>query len=119
MPDPNPLKQIQKNARDQVTVAREAVSKLRDADDLTPAQKNLVDTAYNQLIDLEDQLALQNLNKQIKLLQSRAADLDQICARMSRSADKLKKITKVVDVAAKAIGALADIIAKGASAGIL
>lgn len=119
MPDPNPLKQIQGNARDQVTAAREAVSKLRGVDDLTPAQTNLVDTAYNQLTELEDLLKLQNLNKRIKSLQGSAADLDQVCAHMKRSVDKLKKVAKVIDDAAKAVAALADIIAKGASAGIL
>lgn len=68
---------------------------------------------------MEDLLALQNLSKRIKSLQDGSVELDQICARMKQSVEKLKKVAKVIEVAAKAIGALADIISKAASAGIL
>ena len=114
-----PLITMHDNTREKVKIARERVGELRDTTDLTPAQMNLVDSIYILLLDLEDRLVLENLKKNIKQLQAKSAKLAEITTKMKKSIAKLKKVAKVVNDAAKAVGVLADILAKASSAGIL
>ncbi len=119
MAESNPLTALHDKTRDRVKAARESVGALRNIADLTPAQMNLVDTAYRQLVDLEDLLVLESLKQNIQSLKGKSAELSEITARMKKSVEALKRVAKIVAAAAKAVGTLADILAKASSAGLL
>ncbi len=107
------------STRAAVQEAREAVGKLRDADDLTSKQMNLLDTTYVALGNADDLLAVDELGASVKKLQAHAEKLATVNANLKKSVEKLKKVAKYVDKAAKAIGVLADVLAKASSVGIL
>jgi outer membrane murein-binding lipoprotein Lpp len=119
MAETNSLTTIHDDTRKKVKAARENIGKLRDSEGLTPAQMNLVDSAYSVLVDLEDLLVLEELKTNVKSLRSKSAKLSKITTRMKKSIKALKKVAKLVEDAAKAVGGLADIFAKASSAGIL
>jgi len=119
MPDEKPTTAVHENTREMVKEARVKVGELRDAEDLTPKQMNLVDTAYALLVDLEDLLVLADLKASVKILQDKADKLGTVNASLKKSVGKLKKVAQYVGDAAKAVGALVDIVAKASAAGIL
>jgi hypothetical protein len=110
---------VRENTREIVREARAKVGELRSAEDLTPKQMNLVDTAYALLVDLEDLLVLADLKASVERLQDKADKLGTINANLKNSVGKLKKVAKDVGRAAKAVGVLVDLAAKASSAGIL
>lgn len=106
------------NTLQMVVAARKAVGAARTLK-LTTKQQDLVDDAYACLIELEDTLVLERIKSRIQKLEARGKELSKLTARMKKSIDKLKSIATKVGRAAKAVGALADITSKAASAGIL
>ncbi|MHB8522354.1 MAG: hypothetical protein ACYDH9_16560 [Limisphaerales bacterium] len=119
MPANNLTATMQANTRELVKTAREQVGQLRDLPDLNPKQQDAVDTAYSLLVDLEDMLTQRELKSQIQALRAKAGELSNIITSMRKSIDELKRAAQAVDTAAKAVGALAEILAKASSAGIL
>lgn len=108
-----------RDTREKVVAARKTLGQARRQPGLTPAQQDLLDTSYQELVDIEDMLALEGLKKRVGALESAAADLGEIAKRMRRSVARLKAVARVVDGAARALGALADVVAKAASSGLL
>lgn len=102
-----------------VRAARQAVDKVRKLPDLTPAQQNLVDSAYSTLVDIEDTLVLEDIKSSVKALEDGADELGELTSRMKKSIGKIKKIADTVDKAATAVGALANVVSTAMSAGIL
>lgn len=113
------LRAERRNAVDKVVAARKALGQARRQPDLTPAQRDLLDTSYQELVDAEDMLALEGLKARVGALEAAATDLRAIARRMERSVARLRAVAKAVDGAAKALGVLADVVAKAASSGLL
>lgn len=109
MPD---LSTMQNNALARVRAAREGVSKLRLDNSLTDRQREMVDAAYDALVDCESELVKEDLKQSLKRLQSSSQSLAKTVVSMKRSVEKLKKLAKVINTAAKAVGTLADIISE-------
>ena len=106
------------NTLQKVVIARKAVNSLRDLSNLTPDERDLVDTTYAELIEIEDLLVLEDIKESIKDMEAGSERLDKITGKFEKSAARLKKVAKFIGDAAKAIGALADIVSKAAAAGI-
>lgn len=118
MPEESLTPAVRENTREIVKEARAKVGELRGAEDLTPKQMNLVDTAYALLVDLEDLLVLANLKASVEKLQDKADKLGTVNANLKNSIGKLKKVAKYVGQAAKAVGVLVDLVAKASEAGM-
>lgn len=106
------------NTLQKVVIARKAVNKLRDVSNLSPEERNLVDTAYAALIETEDLLVLEDIKASVKDMQASSDQLAEVTKKFQKAAARLKKVAKFIGDAAKAIGALADIVSKAAAAGI-
>ena len=102
-----------------VVAARKKANQLRQKPGLDPAQKNLVDAAYDTLVDAEDTLVLADLKGSVKQLRNTAGELGGLVKRMNKPAQQLKQLIEKIGVAANALGTLADIVSKAAGAGIL
>lgn len=107
------------NALQMVSTARKAIGDARGQEGLTDSQQKLLDDTYSELEELEDTLVHEDIQDSIKTLQKSEDDLTSLVGRMKRSTDTIRDLSKNVDIAAKAVGALADIVAKAVSAGLL
>jgi len=106
------------NTLQKVVIARKAANELRDVSTLTSDERNLVDTAYAVLIDVEDLLILEDIKESVKDMELNSKKLGALTQEFEESAARLKKIAKFISDAAKALGVLADIVSKAAAAGI-
>jgi vacuolar-type H+-ATPase subunit I/STV1 len=106
------------NTLQKVVIARKAANKLRDISNLTSDERNLVDSAYAALIDVEDLLILEDIKDSVKDMESNSKKLGALTKEFEKSAARLKKVAKFIGDAAKALGVLADIVSKAAAAGI-
>ncbi len=102
-----------------VSTARKAVAEEREKDGLTESQQKLLDDVYSQLEDMEDTLVHEDIQDSIKSLQDAESALAGLVGRMKRSTDTIKELSKTVDTAATAIGALAQIVTTAVSAGLM
>jgi hypothetical protein len=107
------------NTLQKVVEARKAVGAARSKPGLTPAQQHILDTAYTQLVDVEDTLVLEELRDSVEQLDLAAKALGRTARRLRRSVERLRKVADSIGVAARALGALADVVSKAAGAGIL
>ncbi|MSU33757.1 MAG: hypothetical protein EXS36_01320 [Pedosphaera sp.] len=106
------------NTLQKVVIARKAVNKLRDTSTLTSDERDLVNTTYAALIDVEDLLILEDIRESIKDMEANSKKLGALTKDFNKSAARLKKVAKFIGDAAKALGVLADIVSKAAAAGI-
>jgi hypothetical protein len=107
------------DTRDKVTAEREQAGRARDLPDLTPQQQDAVDTSYSLLVDLEDVLAQQDIKSNLTQLKTAAVRLSEIADSLRRSIAGLQRVGRAVSGAAQAVGALADLLGKASSAGML
>jgi hypothetical protein len=102
-----------------VSTARKAVGEEKEKDGLTDSQQKLLDDVYSQLEDMEDTLVHEDIQDSIKNLQDAENALASLVGRMKRSTDTIRELSKTVDTAATAIGALAQIVTTAISAGLV
>lgn len=107
------------NALQYVIDARRAIDDVRGQDGLTQKQQKMLDDVHDSLVDMEDLLVEEDIQKTIKGLEQGESDLKELIKRMKQSSKDIQQLTNAVADAAKAVGAVADIIATAASAGIL
>lgn len=107
------------NALKQVRIAEHEIAELLKKATLTVQERNLLQSCRDDLVDLDDKLVLEDISQDVEALRNDAKDLEGLTVRMKQTADSLGKIGTVVANVAKVVGALADILSKGAGAGLI
>jgi hypothetical protein len=106
------------NTLQRIVIARKQVNQARQASKLKPDQRNLLDTTYAALVDIEDLLILKDIRDSVDRMRVGSKRLSSLVSDYKAATGRLKKIAQLIADAAKALGALADIATKAAAAGI-
>ncbi|MGO9137257.1 MAG: hypothetical protein ACLP9S_04650 [Syntrophales bacterium] len=107
------------NTLELVRNAEKLVDKARQNPDLTDNQRNILNTLYALLLDIDDRLVLEDITSSLERLQDDSNNLQTISDQIKVEISNLQNVAAVVDKVANAVGTLADIFAKAASAGIV
>lgn len=107
------------NTLQKLVLARKKAGKLRSNSKLNSNEQAEVDAAYDALVEAEDLLILEDIQKSIAAMKTSAKQLAKIAKDFSNAADKLKQLAEWIADAAQALGVLADIVTKAAGAGII
>jgi len=107
------------NTLQKIALARKEAGRLRSQPGLNPDQQAQLDTAYDALVETEDLLVLGEIQNSVQAMKATTRQLTELSHEFSQSADQLKKVADLIVEGARALGALADIVAKASSAGLV
>jgi hypothetical protein len=113
MPDQELLSTLQL-----VRTAKNTVANAELDPNLSAADRSGLITLYWDLDDMEDKLILQDLGDQIDTLTSDCKQLQSTVSQMDQTIGELANVAKDVSAAAAAVGALVQIAAAAAKAGL-
>jgi hypothetical protein len=102
-----------------VRLARNAVQAARGQAGLSPEDQSRLVLLFADLDDLEDQLILRDISEDVDSIRKDATELKDVVAGMASSATKLGRELGLVDDAAKAVGALAEVVSLASSHGLV
>ena len=102
-----------------VRTARNAIQDVLAAENVSAADRTSLQGIVFDLNELEDLLILADISEKVDALRTDSDDLGKTVAAMTAAGDKVAKAVALVDVAAKALGGLADVVAMAASHGLI
>jgi hypothetical protein len=102
-----------------VRLAKTAVGSARNSPGLSQGQSDTLDSAYVTLDEVENKLILQDIGQWIAVIEADGNRLTGLATQIQSAITSLQSVAHLVQGAATAIGALASIISKGVSSGLI
>lgn len=102
-----------------VRAAKYEVDARRIDASISTGDRVLLEQAYLQLDKVEDDLIRQEITDRVAELKDASAELGKVTAKMNTDVMAIQKVAALIDDAAQALKALANIAETAAAAGIL